>query len=115
MIEINDYMLEVLKIGADMWENWQKLEKIGSVLILMTLITISICKVSKLTRLKVSDNRYASFFAEENPIDVIFIGSSHVRYGFFPMELWKDYGLVSYNLGGMVTQYRYRTGCSLMP
>ena len=78
----------------------KKIKRIISVLILTVIIIISICKVSDLLQRKGSDNRFASFFAEKNQIDVFFLGSSHVRFGFFPMELWTDHGITSYNLGG---------------
>ena len=31
---------------------------------------------------------------------MLFLGSSHVLNGIFPMELWNEYGIVSYNMGG---------------
>lgn len=78
----------------------KKVARIVSVCILVVITIISVCKVSDLLQRKESDNRYASFFAEKNSIDVIFLGSSHVRNGIFPMELWNDYGITSYNLAG---------------
>lgn len=78
----------------------KQMARIVSVIILVVIIIISVGRVSDFLQLKESDNRYASFFTEENQIDVIFIGSSHVRHGFFPMELWHDYGITSYNLAG---------------
>ena len=78
----------------------KRIARIVSVLVLVAMIIISVGKVSDFLQLKDSDTRYASFFAEKNQIDVFFLGSSHVRYGFFPMELWNDYGITSYNLSG---------------
>ena len=46
-----------------------------------------------------SDLKYSAFYAETQPIDVYFLGTSHVIDGIYPMELWHDYGIVSYNLG----------------
>lgn len=37
---------------------------------------------------------------EEDEFDVLFFGSSHVINGIYPMELWNDYGIVSYNCAG---------------
>ena len=31
---------------------------------------------------------------------MLFIGTSHIRDGVYPMELWNSYGITSYNLGG---------------
>lgn len=72
--------------------------KLISIIILSVLIIISLHKVSSFLQRKESDERYSAYFAEENQIDVLFIGASHVRHGFFPMELWNDYGISSYNL-----------------
>lgn len=47
-----------------------------------------------------STGRYSAFFEEKENIDVFFIGSSHVRHGIFPMELYRDHGIISYNLAG---------------
>lgn len=49
---------------------------------------------------KTSVSKYAPFFEQEADFDVLFMGTSHVINGIFPMELWKDYGIVSYNFGG---------------
>lgn len=35
---------------------------------------------------------------EKNSEDVLFIGTSHLQLGVSPMELYKEYGIVSYNL-----------------
>ena len=43
--------------------------------------------------------RVEPFAKEESDIDVLFFGTSHVVDGIYPMELWKDYGIASYNLG----------------
>ena len=48
---------------------------------------------------KYSYQKTADFFSQEENFDVLFFGSSHTIDGIFPMELWKDYGIVSYNLG----------------
>ena len=41
-----------------------------------------------------------TFFAQENNTDeVIFLGSSHMEYGFSPMQFYDQHGVVSYNLG----------------
>ncbi|MEY8326741.1 hypothetical protein AALB47_22970 [Lachnospiraceae bacterium 54-11] len=49
------------------------------------------------------------FFQQEGNYDVLFMGTSHVLNSIFPMELWNDYGIVSYNFGGhgneMATTY----------
>ncbi len=54
---------------------------------------------------KLSDPGYAysknrDFIEHSDSYDVLFFGNSHMANGVFPMELWNDYGIVSYNLAG---------------
>lgn len=49
---------------------------------------------------KDSLEKYTPFYKQDADFDVLLIGSSHMINGVFPMELWADYGIVSYNLGG---------------
>ena len=55
--------------------------------------------VTNLTERKASDNKYHDFFRDRD-YDVLFFGTSHVINGVFPMELWKEYGITSFNCGG---------------
>ncbi len=48
---------------------------------------------------KISKEKMEYFFDEKEDFDVLFFGASHVCSGIFPMELWKDYGITSYNFG----------------
>lgn len=45
--------------------------------------------------------KYADFFdeAKKDHIDVLFMGSSHVINGINPIELFKNYGYTSYDMG----------------
>ncbi|MCM1155633.1 MAG: hypothetical protein NC314_02420 [Roseburia sp.] len=45
------------------------------------------------------DDIYTFFEDQKEDYEVLFFGSSHVKYGISPMELWHDYGIVSYNMG----------------
>ena len=74
------------------------LKKVMAILLLAAIIICSVSSISYVLENKESRSRYSSFFKEENDIDVLFIGSSHVRHGFFPMELWNDYGITAFNL-----------------
>lgn len=40
-----------------------------------------------------------TFFDSKTNYDVIFMGTSHVWNGILPMELWKEYGISSFNWG----------------
>ncbi len=48
---------------------------------------------------------YSEFLASDTEYDVLFFGSSHVYSAISPMQLWKDYGITSYNLGCGGGQY----------
>ena len=50
-----------------------------------------------LTQKKDSYAKHAEFFEQDAPYDVFFVGASRIMNGVFPMELWKDHGIVSYN------------------
>ena len=43
-------------------------------------------------------NKYETFKQSNTDYDVLFLGSSHVLNAVFPMQLWNDYGITSYNL-----------------
>ncbi|ETP72481.1 hypothetical protein UYO_1555 [Lachnospiraceae bacterium JC7] len=75
-------------------------KRIVSVLLILVMVTGGIYVGDKLTTRGVSQRKYVKFFAEPNEYDVVFYGSSHVLSGIQPMELWKNYGITSFNLGG---------------
>ena len=56
--------------------------------------------VTRVLERKESRNKYEPFFEHAEDIDVLFLGTSHVLNGVFPMELWHDRGITSYNFGG---------------
>ena len=71
-----------------------------SCLIVLAMILGGLWRLFVLTERKDSYTKYAPFYEQDANFDVLFMGTSHVRNGFFPMELWNDYGIVSYNFGG---------------
>lgn len=52
-----------------------------------------------LVQRKTSFVKNHDFYSQKADFDVLFFGSSHVINGVLPMELWRDEGIVSYNLG----------------
>jgi len=73
--------------------------------IITLLITVSILgHLTNLLERKASKAKYADFFSQKEDFNVLFFGTSHVVNGIFPMELWDDFGIVSYNLGGHSNQ-----------
>ncbi len=75
-------------------------KRVIGVLCLLIILLTCIYRVNWLLARKESNNRYASFFSDETDIDVLLLGASHIRHGIFPMELWRDYGITSYNIAG---------------
>ena len=72
--------------------------------LLTICLTIGLlASVTDLTERKASDSKYADFF-QDRDYDVLFMGTSHVINGVFPMELWNEYGITSYNFGGHSNQ-----------
>ena len=68
--------------------------------IITVILTIGLLMwTSNLTERKDSSNKYSDFFKDRD-YDVLFMGTSHVINSVFPMELWKEYGITSYNCGG---------------
>ena len=64
-----------------------------------TALTVSmLAYLTGLVEQKESYQYYGSFYEQEEPFDVLFLGTSHTRYAVIPMDLWKDYGIVSYNM-----------------
>ncbi len=47
---------------------------------------------------KTNAAKYRTFFEQAEDLDVLFFGTSHAMDSIFPMELWNDYGIASFNL-----------------
>lgn len=56
---------------------------------------------------KDAESKYKEFYDEAEEYDVLFAGISHMQVGVSPMELWKDYGITSFNLAESGTQIPY--------
>ena len=79
------------------------LRKIKIILSCFVTLCLTVCILGRLTDLmerKDSRSKYADFFEQKDNFNVLFMGTSHVINAVQPMELWDDYGIVSYNLGG---------------
>lgn len=71
-----------------------------TVLAVTALILAGLAGLSRITERKESTQKFVDFYENTQEFDVLFFGQSHVLNGIFPMELWKEHGLVSYNMGG---------------
>ncbi len=78
----------------------KKILRILSCIITICLTIVILSKLTDIMERKSSDQKYSDFWSQEEDFDVLFMGTSLVINGVFPMELWNDYGIVSYNFGG---------------
>lgn len=81
-----------------------KIKKIMGCVVTLFLTMGMLFVLTNVLERKSSDEKYADFWAQEADFDVLFFGTSHVVNGVYPMELWKEYGIVSYNFGGHANQ-----------
>ena len=68
-------------------------------ILFVILLVLAICGTSFVLEDKSIINKNKDFFNQDEDFDVLFFGSSHSELFFNPMILWKQYGIVSYNLG----------------
>ena len=68
---------------------------IAFILILLICIEVVNCIVKRKDYLK----RKADFFSQKEDFDVLFFSSSHILNGIQPLKLWKENGIISYNMG----------------
>lgn len=68
------------------------------ILIFFILLCIVVLKIADMLEHKYSAGKYGDFFTKDTGYEVFFMGSSHVQLGVNPMELYKEYGISSYNM-----------------
>ncbi len=69
-----------------------------SVLCVLAMVAGGLHFGSRLVMNKASREQYEQFFKAEQDFDVLFLGSSHVINGVSPLDLFREYGITSYNL-----------------
>lgn len=72
---------------------------IKKLIIFLTILFICLQLVNNITKRKNAYNKMSDFISQTENFDVLFFGSSHTMNGIYPMEMWNDYGIVSYNMG----------------
>lgn len=82
----------------------RKLWRVISCVLTVCLLAVSLNYLTNLMERKESIVKYQPFLEQEADLDVFFMGTSHVFCGVFPMELWNDYGIVSYDVTGPGSQ-----------
>lgn len=74
--------------------------KIIKVLVFCTILVCIVNVTSGIMERKTAVSRIGLLFDEADDVDVLFFGTSHVRYSLLPMELWHCHGITSHNIGG---------------
>jgi len=70
------------------------LSLVAFLLVLLSLITA----MSRIVEYKGGREKVTPFIERAEQFDVLFFGDSHAYSGIYPMELWENYGIASYNL-----------------
>lgn len=64
------------------------------------LAAVTLRGISRCLGVKGAGNKNSDFYSVADECDVLFLGSSHMTLAVYPLELWHDYGITSYNLSG---------------
>lgn len=75
------------------------MKRVFGVILWLAMLAICLIGLERFFRRTDGREKYSAFFEETQSIDVFFLGTSHVMDAVYPMELWRDYGVTSYNLG----------------
>lgn len=70
----------------------------GKSILFCIILAVCVSAVSLVLERKASRNKIWPFLQSADEYDVLFVGDSHMLNAVFPMELWRDYGVASYNL-----------------
>lgn len=74
------------------------IKSIISVVCFLVLLAVCTYYVDRTLKDKGNYLKYKEFYEEEEPFDVLFFGSSRMLNGVYPMELWDDFGLTTFNM-----------------
>ena len=67
--------------------------------VFLILLFLCLGYLTNLLERKYSANKLNGFFDEKENFDVLFFGTSHLINSVYPMQLYNDYGIISYNMG----------------
>ena len=66
----------------------------------LVLLVLTLMGLTRLLVRKESMERFQPYLDTAEEYDVIFMGNSHIVNDIFPFDLWRNYGITAYNLGG---------------
>ena len=73
-------------------------KSILSSVMFLTVLLFLIAGISRIVEYKGGREKIMPFIERAEQFDVLFFGDSHAYSGIYPMELWENYGIASYNL-----------------
>lgn len=76
----------------------KKIKNIIVWIVEICLLVFLLCIISNVLENKTSVEKFEPFFEQVDDYDVLFFGNSHIADAIYPMELWDEYGITSYNL-----------------
>ena len=76
----------------------RRILNILSVVVFLAVLAAALAGLSRLMEYKGSREKISPFMERAGQVDVLFLGDSHAYSDIYPMELWHDYGIASYNL-----------------
>lgn len=74
------------------------LKKIISCLVCLSLTLALLAGLTQLSVKKDGYAKHAEFYEQEENYDVMFVGASPAMNGIYPMEMWREHGIISYNM-----------------
>ena len=74
-------------------------KKVAMTVLWLAALVCCLLLADKLMRRNDGERKYSAFFSDKQGFDVLFMGTSRVLDAVQPLELWRDYGLTSYNMG----------------
>lgn len=73
-------------------------KQIIKIVLFTCLLALGVFLVSGVLKKKDGISRHTSFYEENTPVDALVFGSSHAECGYSPMEMYKEYGITSYDM-----------------
>lgn len=90
--------LYIRSIRSDFVMNKNGIRILGNIVVVSIALIVCISFMSKIVKSKETEKKYGEFYNAGLEYDVLFCGSSHMMHSVYPMELYRDYGISSYNI-----------------
>lgn len=85
--------------GAGKRRLWKGAGRLTRAVIFMLLLFVCLARMQNVFMRKDSQRKLQQFFRADTGYDVLFFGISHMECGIYPMDLWEDFGITSFNFG----------------